>query len=91
MTFDQAQRAKKKYCCSSCWSSLEIFPMDGGAFTLKCLACGNPKGLVTKRYVEKRQSENSMEAVNARYVLSQSIPWMKSNKSEAEIIKDLGF
>lgn len=92
MTFEEARKLKDKYRCSSCWSVLDIFPADNGAFTVRCMGCGdNSKGFVTQRFVEKRKEANAFEAMNAKYVLSQAVPWMKSKDTEEEILRKLGF
>jgi hypothetical protein len=80
------------YCCSSCWGNVTVYA-DGDGYMVSCQTpdCPTP-GLVSAAYVERRLAESNSDAIYAKMVLKDAIPWLQGNKrTEAEILRKLGY
>lgn len=87
---EEAQRIVKRCVCSSCWGQL-VAVKKGDLYLAECQTCNECRGYVSRKWTERRASESAAEKYEARAALRDSIPWMKSNKTEAELIESLGF
>ncbi len=49
-------------------------------------------GFVTRSWVERAKAENAAQAIEAKQVLQNAVPWMKPEKKTPEqLLKELGF
>ena len=93
MSNAEAQRTKSKYCCSACWSHLNIYNKRGKLFVL-CPDCQeNTPGYVSKHWVERRKSESHAEVMDARHNLKQALPFLNEHakRDAADILAEIGF
>lgn len=90
----EAPRLAARYRCSDCWGVLVIHPLktDPEKSDVHCATEGcECHGFVTAGFVERRQQEERAEAVEARYLLHDVIHAGQPQKTEAELLKSLGF
>jgi hypothetical protein len=83
-----------KHVCSACWGLLiKTRPViTERRWTVQCETCGEKtKGFVTRRWAQQRAEISRAEAIEAKLALRDAVPWMKSNKTAAQILKELGF
>lgn len=85
----------RDYVCSNCWGHLLAFIADDKQhWIVKCSRClDDTKGYVTKYYAEHRRSDSITENWETREMLKELnvIEGDQSNKSEDELIEELGF
>ena len=80
--------------CSACWGVLtkRMTRDDQGKrrYRCECELCGwSTPGYVSAAYVQRRFDANRSEAAAAKIALRDAIPWMKSKKTEAQILAEL--
>lgn len=93
MSNSEAQRTAKRYCCSACWSHLNIYNRRGKLFVL-CPDCQDKTpGYVSKHWVERRKSESHAEAMDARHNLKEALPFLNptAKRTAEEILAEIGF
>jgi hypothetical protein len=87
-----ARRLADEYLCSDCWEVLTVYP-EGNAYNIKCVTpgCTTP-GCTSRKYVDKHHAINAMQWVEARIVLKDALPWLKTEaRSIDQNLRDLGF
>lgn len=91
MTFDAAERTQRDYLCAVCWGHLILKPAGNRLYAVECAKYGHAhEGFVTKTFAEHQRSDSVGELAEARWNLAD-ILGLRENKTEAEIMKDLGF
>lgn len=88
----QAGIVVRDYVCSRCWGHLT---QQHGPNRTWIVRCPNPDcngvGFVTRGYAERRQAESFADLAEARHNLKDIIPTKEDNKTESELIDELGF
>ncbi len=84
----------KHHRCSACWGILvkRMKRDDQGKrrYRCECEVCGwHTPGYVSATYVQRRFESNRAEAAAAKHALRDAIPWMKSKKTEEQILAEL--
>src|SRR5512146_3118836 len=91
---DEARQTVAECVCSACYGQLVtryLWREQISEVTCVNENCETP-GFVTRSWVARAKAENAAEAIDARQVLQQAVPWMAPKKqSEAELLKGLGF
>ncbi len=90
----KADEFAQAHVCSACWGLLiKVRPvLTERRWILQCETCGeNTKGFVTRRYAQQRAEISRAELLEAKMALRSAIPWLKSNKTEAAILAELGY
>lgn len=83
----------ERHVCSACWGLLiKIRPViTERKWIVQCEECGtSTKGYVTRRWAQQRAEISRAELTEAKYALRDAVPWMRTNKTEAQILKELG-
>lgn len=80
-----------RYVCARCWGPLIAVTDGPHELKVTCPECGDGQGFVTKSGVARSESEALGLAAEARHNLRNVLPNPLAGKSEAEIIKDLGY
>lgn len=80
--------------CAACWGILtkHMSRDEGGKrrYRCECELCGwSTPGYVSASYVQRRFESSRAEAVAAKIALRDAIPWMKSKKTEEQILAEL--
>lgn len=84
----------RDYVCSNCWGPLHKLPLSQeDQWLVLCNAClDQTKGFVTRYYAESRRSDSHFELYEAKKMLQDAgILDRPERRTEAEILKDLGF
>lgn len=92
MTPDRASETVQRMVCSDCWEHLiEYYDAKTRMSVVRCATkdC-ECHGYVSKAFVERRAQENRAEAIEAKAVLREALPWMPK-RSEKELLSELGF
>lgn len=88
-----ADEFAQHYVCSGCWGLLiKVRPVrEERRWVLQCETCGEgTKGFVTRRWAQQRAELSRAELLAAKHALRDSIPWLKSTKTAAQLLADLG-
>jgi hypothetical protein len=93
MTRQQAQNTVQRYCCSNCWGHVIIYPIVfSDLVRVICPRCGEEtKGFVSQQYAERRRLESFADRAQAGVVLRNVIKTSASDKSEDQLLHELGF
>lgn len=87
-----AQLIRRDYCCAGCWGHLNLYHVpDSRQVRVRCDNCGDGRGFVTKRFVDRRRSDNLGEAVEVRQMLRGVGVVQYTQRSVQEVLADLGF
>jgi hypothetical protein len=82
------------HVCSACWGLLiKTRPVrEERRWIVRCEECGeSTKGYVTRAYAQRRAEASYIERQAARAALRDAVPWMRSNKSPKQLLKELGI
>lgn len=94
MEYQKAAKTKKYYKCAGCWSELVIltYKPNPRLVLAACPNCNCP-GYVSKRYVERAQSESYAKAHDAKVNLREAVPFLNNNagKQVKDILAELGY
>lgn len=90
---EDAKGLTKWHVCADCWGPLvEYYDPKLRMSRVRCVTEGCPcNGYVTNQYVERRKGESMAEAKEAREVLKEAAPWMRTKKTEQDLLAELGF
>lgn len=65
------------YRCGACWDLLSAHFADDRKYKVTCVNCGDHvPGLVSVRYVERRQAESHAQYIEARLALKDAWPFL---------------
>ena len=69
----EAAHIESECVCSKCWGTLITRRVKGKErlFKVVCPKCGGDQGFVTKEGVERRKTENKLEAIEAKHNLGK--------------------
>ena len=91
VSYHEAAEITAGYVCAACWGQLSAHPADQGVI-IECAECGaDTPGFVSRNYTERRKSESLNQYYLAREALREALPWMRSKKTQAELLSELGF
>lgn len=96
MTYAEAYRTQQSYVCAGCYHTVVATETDRerGTWTATCATtdCSTP-GYVTRSWLKREQEKNAAQAIEARDVLRQAVPWMNPHKGKTDdqLLKELGF
>jgi hypothetical protein len=82
----------RDYVCSNCWRDLIQLPANNQKWLVQCRSCQEQtKGFVTKYFAESRRAESRVELMEARTMLQEMGIMPKSGKTEAELLREMGY
>lgn len=92
MHIELARRTVKWYVCSRCWSDLEMKELEQGA-AVECVNCREETyGYVTRKWTEKKRSDDHFEAVEVTRMLQRiGVLPKPAKRNEKEILAQLGY
>lgn len=94
MSPDQARETVLDCVCAACYGQLTShYNPKTRTSTVTCATAGcETPGFVTRAWYHQQQAISLGEKAEAQQVLQKAVPWMApAKKSEAEILKELGF
>ena len=85
-----ARTLVSKYVCARCYHPL-VATFEGESIVVSCTNpdC-NGQGFVTRAYAERRRSESSGDYMEASHNLAEILGLKKKDRTETEILQDLG-
>lgn len=89
-----ARKTVKRYACSNCWGELELAPdlRQNGMYFVTCTKCKEEtKGYVSQYFVNTRRAASEFEARDVTKMLKTVGVIAKQNKSNAQLMAELGF
>lgn len=88
----EADKMTRDCVCSDCWGDLVgIYDPRTRMKTVRCSTENCPNhGVVSKRFVEKREQKSKGELLEARTALSAA-GVIRSDKSAQQLLSELGF
>jgi len=89
--FEFLYKTQQDCVCAGCYGQVTLVTVKGEQM-LTCQKCGDYRGVVTRAYAQRRQSESVMELRNVMNTLGQVLQLPEPKKqTTAEILADLGF
>jgi DNA-directed RNA polymerase subunit RPC12/RpoP len=96
MSFYEAKEVIRDCVCSACWGQLDYTQPDKDNPNLaevKCQYCGTGLlGFISKKWMQKQQQTNAVQAIEARRALRDLLPWLKPVETTEEgLLQALGY
>lgn len=87
-----AEKLVRDCVCSDCWGDLiTSYDRVERSSSVSCSTAGCPNhGVVSKRFVEKREQKSAGELLEAKTALTMA-GVLRSGKSEKQLLADLGY
>jgi hypothetical protein len=92
MSLEEAQKTQRNCVCSDCWGQMVAkYDKATQKFVVSCSTDGCPcNGVVSRKWVEKQESESHANLLTARQALRASLP-KAAKKSESQLLAELAF
>lgn len=86
----QALVVRERYVCAGCWGQLNVYFEHSGPARVTCDQCGDGRGFVAKRFVQRRREESRGEAIEVRELLKRIGVTPHVVRTAEELLAEIG-